>query len=147
MDGYKPGDLVQRMKDNASVFGAGVRLPHSVRDFACIPGPLLDWFQATFQQATRTAPPSPRDTSKPAKAAQIMRAVTTATGGLVFEKLFERAGDPAVRVWANGAVRLQSGRIVDMATGRHLVTQSSTDCEVMKCASGWLVSYRPDGVE
>jgi hypothetical protein len=146
MDGYKPGDLVQRMKDNASVFGAGVRLPHSVRDFACIPGPLLDWFQATFQQAARSAPPSPRDTSKPAKAAQIMRAVTTATGGLVFEKLFERAGDPAVRIWANGAIRLRPGASWISTTGMNVVSNSTPASEVVKCSTGWLVAD-PSGTE
>ncbi len=146
MDGYKPGDLVQRMKDNASVFGAGVRLPHSVRDFSCIPGPLLDWFQATFQQATRTTPPSPRDTSKPAKAAQIMRAVTTATGGLVFEKLFERAGDPVMRIWSNGAVRLASGGVCDLASGMTIGGMQNAAAEIIRLQNGWLIAV-PSGSE
>lgn len=149
LDGYKPGDLIQRMRDNASVFARGVRLPHSVRDFSCIPGPLMDWFRATFQQGVRSglAPPSPLDTSKPAAAARVLRAVTTATGGLVFEKLFERAGDPAVRVWANGAVRLESGRLIDLTTGRHLISQSNLDCEVVKCSSGWLTADHTESGE
>ena len=141
MDGYKPGALVERMKDNASVFDKRARLPLSVRDFSCIPGPLLDWYQATFQQGTRSAPPSPLDYSRPAKAAQIMRAVTTAaSGALVFEKLFERAGDAAVRVWANGAVRLASGSVVDMATGKTIQTGCSADVEVVRAGDGWLVA-------
>lgn len=146
LDGYKPGDMIQRMKDGASVFAAGVRLPHSVRDFSCIPGPLMDWFRATFQQGVRSglAPPSPLDTSKPAAAARVLRAVTTATGGMVFEKLFERAGDPTVRIWANGAVRMASGRIADLATGRNLIDHSGADCEVIKCTSGWLIADRTD---
>jgi hypothetical protein len=69
-----------------------------------------------------------------------MRAVTAAAGGaLVFEKLFERAGDPAVRVWANGAVRLASGEVVDLTTGNRVVAGASEPGEVVKCLSGWLV--------
>jgi hypothetical protein len=141
IDGYKPGDLVQRMKDNASVFDKRARMPLAVRDFACIPGPLLDWYQATFQDGARSEqPPSPLFRSKPAKAAQIMRAVTAAaSGGLVFEKLFERAANPAVRVWANGAVRLASGEITDLATGRCLAKHSEPESEVIRCSSSWLV--------
>ncbi len=150
LDGYKPGDMIQRMKDNASVFAPGVRLPHSVRDFSCIPGPLLDWFRATFQQGVRSglAPPSPLDTSKPARAARVARAVTAgATGALIFDKLFERVVDPAVRIWANGAVRLESGAIADLTTGRTFQRSSSADCEIVKCDAGWLVSDRTSSGE
>lgn len=143
IDGYKPGDLVQRMKDNASVFDKRARMPLAVRDFACIPGPLLDWYQATFQQGNRSGlpPPSPLLTGRPAKAAQVMRAVTMAAGGaLVFEKLFERAGDPAVRVWANGAVRLASDDVVDLETGATIGWALTPECEVIKTKEGWLVA-------
>lgn len=141
LDGYKPGDLIQRMKDNASVFAAGVRLPHAVRDFACIPGPLLDWFQATFQQGARSAPPSPLDTSKPARAARVVRAVTTgATGALIFEKLFERHGDPAVRVWANGVVRLASGEMADLNTGKHVKWKTGSTVEVVRSGSDFVIA-------
>jgi hypothetical protein len=141
IDGYKPGNLVERMRNNASVFDKRARLPLSVRDFSCIPGPLLDWYQATFQQGSRTAPPSPLDTSRPAKAAQIMRAVTTAVGGaLIFEKLFERAGDPAVRVWANGAARLASGDVCDLATGGTIGGMQRADSEIVRLPEGWLIA-------
>lgn len=148
LDGYKPGDLVLRMKANASVFATGVRLPAAVRDFGCIPGPLMDWFQATFQQGARSMPPSPTDISRPAKAAQVLRGITTgATGALVLEKLFERSGDAVVRVWANGAVRLASNQIVDLATGRLLLVASHADTEVVKCSGGWMVASRDMGAE
>ncbi len=129
LDGYKPGDMVQRMKDNASVFDPRAKLPLAVRDFSCIPGPLLDWYQATFQQAERSEPPHPYIRTQPAKAARIMRAVTAAvSGGLVFEKLFERAGDSAVRIWANGAVRLASGETCDLETGKTIVDLPNARC-------------------
>lgn len=141
MDGYKPGDMIQRMKDNASVFAAGVRLPHSVREFSCIPGPLLDWYQATFQQGARGQPPSPLDTAKPAVAARVLRAITTATGGLVFEKLFDRAGDPAIRIWANGAVLLASGEVADIATGKKINNHVESDAEVVRLENGnWFIA-------
>lgn len=141
IEGYKPGELVKRMQDNASVFDKRARLPLSVRDFSCIPGPLLDWFQTTFQLGKRNDPPAPTAKGKPAKAAQIMRAVTTATAGaLVFENLFARPGDPATRIWANGAVRLKSGEVVDLASGRAVAHQVPDDAEVIKVPEGWVIS-------
>ncbi|TAI67630.1 hypothetical protein [Bradyrhizobium sp. Leo170] len=141
IEGYKPGDLVRRMKDNASVFDQRAKLPLSVRDFSCIPGPLLDWFQATFQLGKRGTPPAPTVMGKPAKAAQVMRAVTTAAGGaLVFEKLFARTGDPVTRIWANGAVRLASGELCDLETGMSIAYQMPADAEVIKVPEGWVIS-------
>lgn len=147
LEGYKPGELVKRMQDNASVFDKRARLPLSVRDFSCIPGPLLDWFQTTFQLGKRNDPPAPTAKGKPAKAAQIMRAVTTASGGaLVFDKLFARAGDAAVRVWSNGAALLASGQVVDLKDGRQIAEAPSGDVEVVKVENGWLIAS-DDGVE
>jgi hypothetical protein len=139
-DGYKPGDLVQRMKDNVSVFDQRVRLPHAVRNFDCIPGPLLDWFEAEFQQGARSIPPSPLDTTKPAKAARVMRAVTTATGGLVFERVFAAPNQPAIRVYPSGAVVVGNGDLLDMATRKHLAFAVRTAAEVIKTPYGWVVA-------
>ena len=140
LDGYKPGELEKRMRANASVFSSGVRLPHAVRDFSCIPGPLLDWYQATFQQGERIVPPSPFDTKKTAKAAQVLRKVVMATGSLLFEKLFRRAGDPVIRTWPSGAAWLASGELVDMTSGARIGKLTSSDAEVVKVGSGWLLA-------
>lgn len=147
IDGYKPGDMVQRMKDGASVFDKRAKLPLAVRDFSCIPGPLLDWYQATFQQALREKPPHPYNRTRPAKAAQVMRAVTKASsGGIVFEKLFERAGDAAVRTWPNGAVRLASGDTVDLATGKTIVDVPNARGEIVRHVDGWLAVMHDKGL-
>jgi hypothetical protein len=138
LDGYKPGALEQRMKANASVFAQGVRLPQAVRDFATIPGPLLDWYQATFQQGVRTVPPSPFDATKLAQAAKVMRTVITATGALKYQKLFGRTNDPVVRIWPSGVALLASGMVVDLATGQNLHAITSADAEVVRLGNGWL---------
>jgi hypothetical protein len=140
LDGYKPGALEQRMKANASVFTQGVRLPQAVRDFATIPGPLLDWYQATFQQGARTLPPSPFDTTKLAQAAKVMRTVMTATGALKYQKLFGRTNDPVLRVWPSGAAWLGSGIVVDLETGQNLHAITSADAEVVRMGNGWLLA-------
>lgn len=140
LDGYKPGSMVDRMKANASVFTPGVRLPHVVRDFNVIPGPLLDWYQATFQQGVRQHPPSPFDKAAPAKAAKVLRATVTATGSLVFERLFTKPGNAVVRVWPSGAAWLQSGEVVDMNTGIILGRLTSAEGEVVKTDNGWLLA-------
>lgn len=145
LDGYKPGDLVQRMKDSASVFAPGARLPQSVRDFSCIPAPLLDWFQATFQQGARSVPPSPTMTAQPARAARTARAVIRSSGSLSFNKLFERAGDPAVRVWPNGIVRLASGEMCDLSTGKTVCKVQDHDVEIIRKLDGWVVTHSHRG--
>lgn len=140
VDGFGPGELVPRMKSGISVFDKRARLNHAVRDFSCIPGPLLAWYEATFQSGNRSIPPSPHDVSKPARAAAVVRAITTASGALIFEKIFDRPGDGVVRVWSCGAARLASGKIVDLATGRDIGVITSPKGEVVKAIGGWLLA-------
>lgn len=141
LDGYARMDMEQRMKDNASVFSPGIRLNRAVRDFSCIPGPLLAWYEAAFQKGERTLPPSPFDTGVPTqRVARVLRAVTTGrTGILVFEKLIGFPGDPAVRIFHCGVARLASGKLIDLQTKRQIVDASSPSCEVIKVDHGWLV--------
>ena len=47
---FKKGDLEARMRANASVFDSRVRLNAAVRDFSCVPAPLLDWYERVFEQ-------------------------------------------------------------------------------------------------
>jgi hypothetical protein len=143
LDGYARTDMEARMKDNASVFTSGVRLNRAVRDFSCIPPPLLEWYEAAFQKGERTLPPSPFDVRRmTARAVQVLRAVTAGrTGILIFEKLIGYLGDPVVRTYPCGVVLLSSGTLVDIATKRQIATGQSTNCEVAKVAHGWLVGH------
>lgn len=141
LNGYKPGELERRMKDNASVFAQGIRLNRAVRDFSCIPGPLLDWYHAAFQKGQRSMPPSPFDSGTAiAAAAKIMRTVVTASGALVFDKLFGETTDPAIRIWPCGVCGLKSGRLVDLASKRFIGSIESHDGEVVEVQNGWLVA-------
>lgn len=140
LDGYKPGEWEKRMKANASVFAPGARLPGAVRDFACIPGPLLDWYQATFQNGERQPPPSSFNTAGAAMAARVLRKVVTATGNLTFEKLYAHTGSPVVRTWPSGAAWLASGELVDMATRQTIGRLASPEAEVVKAPNGWLLA-------
>jgi hypothetical protein len=141
LDGYARTDMERRMKDNASVFTSGVRLNRAVRDFSCIPLPLLEWYEAAFQKGERTLPPSPFDIRRvTARAAQVLRTVTVGrTGILVFEKLFGHPEDSVVRVFNCGVALLSSGALVDIATKRRIMVMQSTNCEVAKVGHGWLV--------
>jgi len=141
LDGYKSGDLEQRMKDNTSVFSPGIRLNQAVRDFSEIPGPLFDWYMATFQQGDRTIPPSPFDTGiARAQAGQILRAVTTATGMLVFEKIHDSVNDQVIRIFPCGVALLKSGKLIDLATKKQIACDASLECEVIQVQGGWLVA-------
>jgi hypothetical protein len=142
LDGFDRGDLIGRMKANASVFTAGVRLNRAVRDFSNVPGPLLNWYESTFQKGERVQPPSPFDTGITApQAARIMRSVTTGRSGtLVFEKLLKITGDTVVRTFHCGTVLFSSGKLIDLATRRQIGETQSRSCEVVKVSDGWLVA-------
>ena len=133
LDGFKAGDLEERMKANASVFEKGVRLNMAVRDFSCIPGPLMDWYVATFKDKARTIPPSPFQTGKiVGSMARVLRMVVTASGSLVYTKIFEEPGDDVVRIFSCGVALLQSGRLVDFRSKRTIGKTQSHNAEVVR---------------
>jgi hypothetical protein len=142
LTGYQPGDLESRMKANASVFAPQISLNRAVRDFSCIPQPLLSWYEETFQKGKRSKPPSPFDKGIAAIApqAQVYRTITTATGNLVYEKLFAVSGKKALRVYFCGAVLMDSGVVIDLQTKREIITVESHEAEVVKCKDGWLIA-------
>jgi len=150
LPGFDRNDLEGRMKANASVFSPDVRLNRAVRDFSCIPGALLDWYIATFQQGERTAPPSPYASHKVAAAARVLRVVTTATSGnLTYKKLFFRAGDAVIRVFPCGVALLESATLVDLNTGRTIGSphlRHSRECEVIRVQGGWLRAENDKGL-
>jgi hypothetical protein len=140
LDGYDRGNLEARMKANSSVFSKGIRLNRAVRDFSKIPGPLLSWYEATFQNGERVNPPSPFAQANTGPKVLIMRTVTTGgSGTLVFDKLLGFTGDPAVRTFHCGAVLLSSGKLVDIATKRQIGGIRSRNVEVIKVDGGWLI--------
>lgn len=141
LDGYDPKQFIERMKANKSVFTPGVRLNKAVRDFSCIPGALLGWYEATFQNGERSMPPSPLQagTAIPS-AARVMRVVTTATGSLVFDKLYGMVGNPVLRVWPCGVVLLSDGSLVELGMKKTIGKVTSHDVEVTKADGGWLIS-------
>lgn len=141
LDGYGPGDLKQRMLDNKSVFAAGVRLPHSARDPACIPTPLLDWYRSTFQDGDRSTPPSPTLRGAPAKAALVFRTATGVAEGLEHERLSGGRPSPVVKVWASGEAMLADGLVFDVEGGFPIVVLNGLNPEVVRTGWGWLLAY------
>lgn len=142
LDGYAPGALEERMKANASVFQKGVRLNRAVRDFSTIPPPLLDWYVATLEKGERTIPPSAFDkgVAHVAIPALTRRAVASATGKLIFDKLFERVGDRIVRVYPCGVVLLSSGALVEVSSKQEILSGVSVEAEVIKTREGYVVA-------
>ncbi|QQG46606.1 MAG: hypothetical protein HYY55_02050 [Candidatus Niyogibacteria bacterium] len=139
LDGFERGDLERRMKANASVFSPGVRLNRAVRDFSVIPGKLLDWYVATFQNGQRSIPPSPFDKSlMTAPAVQVKHAVISGSGLLICDKIFSDKSDKAIRVFPCGVVLLESGRLIDLNTRREIGLVKSKKCEVVDAGRGWL---------
>lgn len=137
--GYNQNEMERRMRENASVFEPGVRLHKTVRDFNGIPGPLLDWYVATFKDGERTLPPSPFDTATAiTKVATITHVTVTASGSLVYDKLFADPNDSALTVFGCGVVLLKSGRLIDLATKQIIGKALSNKCEVARQENGWL---------
>jgi hypothetical protein len=142
LDGYKPNELPRRMQENASVFSRGVRLNQAVRDFSCIPGPLLGWYEATFQHGERSMPPSPYATgvTAPSRRVKVARVVTTSSGSLNYKRLFDVPGDSITRVFHCGVVQTESGKLIDVASKRTLSQDAPGDCEVVKADGGWVIA-------
>jgi hypothetical protein len=139
--GYARADLEKRMRDNASVFAPGVRLNMAVRDFSCIPGPLRNWYEATFQKGERVAPPSPFDTGITAPpAAKVMRATVTGTKGtLIMEKIFGNLPhEPVIRTFSCGVAVTKMDSLVDLKTKKTFATLQLPG-EVTKLPQGWLI--------
>jgi len=57
LQGYKKNDFESRIKDNASVFHSGVKLPPPTRSFDLIPSDYRDWYIRLFEKGERVPPP------------------------------------------------------------------------------------------
>ncbi len=142
--GFDRGDLVGRMKARASVFSPNIKLNRAVRDFSMIPGALLSWYEAAFQQRERSKPPSPFDSAiSHAPTARTARTVVidNNTGVLAIEKLFGIPNDPVIRVFFCGIAQTASGDLWEMESKR-LLLKGSKDCEIVKVGRGWLLAEK-----
>ena len=140
LDGFARDNLEARMKAKASVFSGGVRLNRAVRDFKCIPNALRDWYEETFQTGKRTIPPSSFDIGVAKAAVTRVVKVITVSVLLVFDKIYSKTGDEAVRIWPCGVVLLKSGELVELRLERIIGKLNSTNGEVIKVDSGWLIA-------
>jgi hypothetical protein len=98
---FKKSDLEGRMRANASVFDKEVRLNTAVRDFSCVPGPLLDWYEGVFAKGERSAPPSALLSQAPAALTKKVRVIQTASGKVRHDRVHGFAGKVR-HVSANG---------------------------------------------
>lgn len=138
LDGF--AGLEERMKAKASVFAKGVRLNRAVRDFNCIPNALRGWYEETFQTDTRTVPPLSFDTGIAKAALTRVVKVITASGSLVFDKIYSKTGDEVIRIWPCGVVLLKSGELVELRLKRIIGKLNSTAGEVLRVDGGWLIA-------
>lgn len=145
IDGFKPGDLEGRMKANASVFFPKAKLSRAIRDFSRIGKPLLEWYDAVFQNGERSIPPSPLAQTPIAQAAVVRHIAVTPAGNLIFDKLYGNTNDPAMRIWPCGVILLRSGELFDIASKRTIGTLASPYGEVITTQDGWLVADWIDG--
>lgn len=141
LSGYAQHDLKERMKARASVFRADIQLNKAVRDFSKIPNMLVDWYEAVFEKGERGVPPLIFETV-PGKIrpTQKLRIVTTATGSLVFTKLFSMTNDPAIEVYPSGVVRLLSGALVELQTKKEILSFAEKGSVVKAIDHGFVVA-------
>lgn len=146
-DDYKPTELERRMRDNISVFNPEVHLNAAVRDFAAIPGKLLDWYKGVFEAGDRSEPPSPLDHSGYRPTVRPIRQTVTTTGELIFEIILN-SNDPVMRVYPCGVALLQSGTLMELSRKQLLpmVTFAgkpiSPAAEIVQTKSGYLIGER-----
>ena len=142
LQGYKPNDIETRMKDNASVFTSGVRLNSAVRDFGCIPTPLLEWYKATFQNGLRCAPPSPKDKSITTPHAAIVKKITVQNnnGMVIIDLLYDGTSDAPMQIFSCGILRLTSGKLINLLNGIHFKKEVKGTCEIIQTEYGFLLA-------
>src|SRR3989344_2526038 len=140
LDGFARDNLEARMKAKASVFSGGVRLNRAVRDFNCIPSALRDRYEEIFQTSKRTAPPSSFDSTVAKAAITRIVKVITASGSLIFDKMYFKTGDEVMHIWPCGVVLLKSGELVELKLKRIIGKLSSTSGEVVEVEDGWLIA-------
>ena len=145
LNGYNNGELEKRMKAKASVFSKDVRLNRAVRDFSCIPNSLRNWYEEIFQTDQRSIPPSAYDTGVAKAAVVRVVKIITASGALVFDKIYEKVGDGAIRIFPCGVVLLSSGELIELRTKRIIGHLDSKNGEVIKTDSGWLIADWSNG--
>lgn len=146
LNGYQPNDFEKRMKENKSVFARGVRLNNAVRDFkACIPDPLLEWYEAVFEKKERSIPPSALQVSVKNPTAAVVKRVIRASASdmLIIDLLYQSFSERPLEVYPSGIIRFPSGRLVRLNDGKELMTVSNGACEVAQTETGLLVATLP----
>ncbi len=142
---YKRHDLEARMRDNASVFAPGVRLPSAVRPFAQIPSALLAYYQAVFQDGLRESPPMIGGTARTVSIAASVRVVpAVARGALTWRVVYDQ--QPIAHIYLGGLARTREGLLVDLATHDVLLRDVPADAAVVvRQSDSALVAVMDDG--
>jgi hypothetical protein len=140
---FKKGDLEARMRANASVFEKQVRLNAAVRDFSCVPKPLLDWYEGVFSKGERSAPPSAMLSQAPAALTKRTRVRQTAAGCVRHDRVHGFTGKVR-HVSANGIAFYSDGaelRAFDLVRKQHVPALTSADIEQLFTNHAGLVRY------
>jgi hypothetical protein len=141
LSGYKPNEMERRMKENKSVFAPGVQLNSAVRSFSSIPVPLLEWYEAVFQNQVRTMPPKASDKSnKTPRFTVTKRVVVTSSGLLMLEVIYDGVNDTPSEVYPCGVIRLNSGRLINLENGKTFAKSANLPCEIISTEWGFLLA-------
>lgn len=140
LDSFTQSNLEERMKAKASIFSKGIRLNRAVRDFSCIPKGLLNWYEEIFQTDKRSMPPASFDIGVAKAAITRVVKVITASGSLVFDKIYSKVGDQTTHIWPCGVALLESGELVELRLKRVIGKLNSSAGEVIKSDRGWLIA-------
>ncbi len=142
LSGYKPTEMIKRMKENASVFSRSIRLNRAVRDFSLIPSALLNWYKETFQKGKRSIPPAPSKNIITPKVPRKMRIVQSAQDLLIFDKLYFGA-NKVVKVFPCGLLRTDNNKLISIRKGL-LLDDFSEKGEVIYLNGGFLCADQKD---
>jgi hypothetical protein len=140
---FKKGDLEGRMRANASVFDKQVRLNAAVRDFACIPKPLLGWYEGVFAKGERSAPPSALLSQAPAGLTKKTRVRQTAGGSVRHDRIHGFKGKIR-HVSANGIAIYVDGaelKAFDIYRKQSIPSLTSAEIEQLFSNQAGLVRY------
>ncbi len=145
---HDPEHWINRMKAGASIFAPGVKITGAVRDFSELPAQFVEWCGRVYQDGERSIPPSlTAPTILPAAATTMIKTVGT-SGAVTLTKLFDKAGDPVMRVFRCNLVLTKSGKLYNLETGSFVYQVKSPACEVVRNGEHFLIGdYEGDSLE
>lgn len=141
---YKANEWMDRMKKGASVFDVGARVPTICTPFSALPPRLVGWFQETFANKSRTAPPDVAPAPSlvaPAPVQVPTTIVLVGGGGFVIDQVSSFTGDIVMRANVYGTEYTVTEKKVYATSHEVLTLKADQTCVPVTAKNAGQVYY------